>query len=77
MELSILGLTATERVMRTLKAECFWLKEWTCLLAPIAALDTWITTDNEYDLHSVWGYRWPRPFEGDDDYSPSPPFLAA
>jgi len=71
------GNAATERFMRTLQEECRWLREWTCPLALIAALEAWISTDNEQYLHSALGDKSPRPYERDYDNSPSPPFLAA
>jgi putative transposase len=71
------GNADTERFMRTLKEECLWLREWTCPLELITALERWIATYNEQYLHSALGYKTPRQFERDHDASPSPPFLAA
>jgi putative transposase len=71
------GNADTERLMRTLKEECLWLKEWTCPFTLITALEAWITTDNEHDLHSALGDKSPGQFERDYYDSPSPPFLAA
>jgi putative transposase len=71
------GNAATERVMRTLKEECLWLRAWTCPLESIAALEAWILTYNEQYLHSALGYKSPRQSARDDYNSPSPPFLAA
>jgi putative transposase len=34
------GNADTERVMRTLKEECLWLREWRCPLALVSALET-------------------------------------
>jgi hypothetical protein len=63
--------------MHTFKEECLWLKEWSCPLAFISALEAWVTTYNEHYLHSALGYKPPRQFERDYYNSPSPPFLAA
>jgi putative transposase len=37
------GDADTERVMRTLKEECRWLKEWSCPFELIHALEVGIT----------------------------------
>ncbi len=71
------GNADTERFMRPLKAACLWLREWTCPLELITAIERWIATYNERYLHSALGKKTPRQFEGDRDTSPSPPFLAA
>ena len=57
------GNADTERVTRTLQAECLWLKEWTCPSVLIQALEAWIDDDNAHDLHSALGYKPPREFE--------------
>jgi putative transposase len=59
------GNADTERVMRTLKEECLWLKEWTCPLELTKALAAWIADYNEHYLHSALGYKPPRQFERD------------
>jgi putative transposase len=33
------GNADTERVIRTLKAECLWLQDWACPLALVSALE--------------------------------------
>jgi putative transposase len=71
------GNADTERVMRTLTAECLWLSEWTSPLALMRALQRWIAHDNEQDLHSSLGYQSPRPFERDYHFSHGTPFMAA
>jgi putative transposase len=71
------GNADTERFMRTLKEECLWLREWTCPLELITALDLWVATYNEQYLHSALRYKSPRQFERDYYNSPGPPFLAA
>jgi transposase InsO family protein len=47
------GNAETERVLRTRKADCLWLQEWTGPLALIRALEVWITDDNAHYLHSA------------------------
>jgi putative transposase len=71
------GHADPERLMRPLKEECLWRKDWTGPLTLITALDAWLTTANAPSLHSALGYKSPGQFERDDDNSPSPPFLAA
>jgi transposase InsO family protein len=71
------GHADTERVMRTLQEECRWLQEWTCPLAVVAALDTWIDHDNTHDLHSALGYNTPRRFARGYVIRQSTPFVAA
>jgi transposase InsO family protein len=71
------GNADTERMMRTLKAECLWLHEWTCPVTVISALESWIPGYNDHDLHSALGYKSPRPFERDYHSRHSPPFVAA
>ena len=57
------GNADTERMMRTLKEECFWLHEWTGPFTLVKAFETCITGYNERDLHSTLGYKTPRQFE--------------
>jgi putative transposase len=56
------GNADTERVMRTLKEECLWLKEWSCSFELIHALEVGITHYNEHYLHSALGDKPPRQF---------------
>jgi putative transposase len=56
------GNADTERVMRTLKEECLGLRDWTCPVALIQALEAWIADDHAHYLHSALGYKPPRPF---------------
>ena len=42
------GNADTERVRRTLKEECLWLKEWSCPFELIHALEVGITHYNEH-----------------------------
>ena len=71
------GNADTERVMRTLKEECLWLRAWRCPLALVSALETWIDYYNEPYLHSALGYKPPMQFEREYDSRHSPPFEAA
>jgi transposase InsO family protein len=71
------GNADTERVMRTRKAECRWLSEWTSPLARMRALERWLAHDHEPYLHSSLGYQAPRPFARDDHCSHGTPFVAA
>lgn len=53
------GNAETERIMRTLKEELLWLREWESLYEAQTALDAWIKSYNESYLHSAHGYRSP------------------
>jgi putative transposase len=71
------GNADTERIMRTLKEECLWLKKWTCPLALMRALEDWITDYNENYWHSGLGYKPPRQFERNYHLSHGTQFPAA
>lgn len=71
------GNADTERVMRTLKEECIWLREWTCPLTLASALATWVDDYNTHYLHSALGYQTPRPFEWEYLISHGAQFTAA
>jgi putative transposase len=71
------GNADTERVMRTLKEECLWLKEWSCPFELIHALALGITYYNEHYLHSALGYKPPRQFEQEYHTSHGTQFTAA
>jgi putative transposase len=71
------GNADTERVIRTLKEECLWLREWTCPFELLQALEDWICYYNEHYLHSALAYKTPAQFERDYDNGHRPPFLAA
>ncbi len=53
------GNADTERMMRTLKEELVWLREWTSPFELAEALEMWIERYNAEDLHSALGYRSP------------------
>jgi transposase InsO family protein len=59
------GNADTERMMRTLKEELLWLREWNSSAEVIAALDIWIESYNRGYLHSALSYRSPEKFEED------------
>lgn len=53
------GNADTERLMRTLKEELLWLREWTSPLELERALAAWVDWYNTSYLHSALGYRTP------------------
>ena len=53
------GNAETERMMRTLKEELLWLREWTSIKEAEIALNSWVKNYNERYLHSAHGYRSP------------------
>lgn len=53
------GNADTERMMRTLKEELIWLREWSSVNEVTTELDKWIKNYNETYLHSALGYRTP------------------
>jgi putative transposase len=57
------GNADTERMMRTLKEELFWLREWSSPTQVAEALDHWVTQYNATYRHSALGYRTPIEFE--------------
>jgi putative transposase len=57
------GNADTERMMRTLKEELFWLREWNSPFDLAKELEAWIERYNESYLHSALGYKSPRQFE--------------
>jgi putative transposase len=71
------GHADTERFRRTLKEAGLWRQEWTCPVALVRALETWIDDYHAHDLHSALGSKTPSPFERDDHTSHSTPFVAA
>jgi putative transposase len=59
------GNAETERMMRTLKEELIWLKEWSSHDEAKQALGDWIEQYNASYLHSANGYRSPTSVEKD------------
>jgi len=57
------GNADTERMMRTMKEELLWLREWSGATELTSALDEWIARYNESYLHSALGYRPPNRVE--------------
>lgn len=53
------GNADTERVIRTLKEELLWLREWTNPFDLVDELNAWIESYNDSYLHSALGYRPP------------------
>jgi putative transposase len=71
------GNADTERLMRTLKEELLWLREWTSLLELEQALAAWIEWYNTRYLHSALGYRTPCQVEQQHLLSHSTQIVAA
>jgi len=57
------GNADTERLMRTLKEELVWLKEWRSPFQFIQALEHWVNGYNNEYLHSSLNYKTPMQFE--------------
>lgn len=57
------GNADTERMMRTLKEELCWLREWSSVIELKTALDTFVEDFNSGYLHSALGYKTPSAFE--------------
>jgi putative transposase len=53
------GNADTERMIRTMKEELFWLREWKGEAELNKALDKWVEYYNRSYLHSALGYRTP------------------
>jgi putative transposase len=71
------GNADTERLMRTLKEELLWLREWTSSLELEQAIGAWIDWYNTRYLHSALGYRTPCQVEQQHLLSHSTQFVAA
>lgn len=71
------GNADTERLMRTLKEELLWLREWTTPLELEHALTAWVDWYNTRYLHSALGYRPPCQVEQEYQASHSTQFVAA
>lgn len=57
------GNADTERMMRTLKEELIWLREWESPFELARALQKWVKEYNGQYLHSALGYKAPNQFE--------------
>jgi putative transposase len=57
------GNADTERMMRTLKEELLWLREWRAPYDVSAVIGGWIEEYNESYLHSALAYRTPNQTE--------------
>ncbi len=60
------GNADTERMIRTLKEELFWLGEWENEGEISCELDKWVEYYNMNYLHSAHGYR--TPIQAEEDY---------
>jgi transposase InsO family protein len=67
------GNAHTERVIRTLKEDLVWPREWLTVEALRAALDEWINAYNTDYPHSAIGYQTPQQFETSFNPQPSTP----
>jgi len=57
------GNADTERMIRTMKEELFWLREWVTERELSLELDKWVEYYNRKYLHSAHGYRTPAKVE--------------
>jgi len=53
------GNADTERMIRTMKEELFWLREWDNERELSLELDKWVNYYNKSYLHSALGYKSP------------------
>ncbi|MGH7807689.1 MAG: integrase core domain-containing protein, partial [Thermodesulfobacteriota bacterium] len=60
------GNADTERMIRTMKEELFWLREWENERELSLELDKWVQNYNRNYLHSAHGYR--TPIQVEEDY---------
>ena len=57
------GNADTERLIRTIKEELVWLREWSSVEELAQAVEAFVEGFNENYLHSTLGYRTPAEFE--------------
>jgi len=60
------GNADTERMIRTMKEELFWLREWESERELSLELDKWVEYYNRSYLHSALGYR--TPIQAEEEY---------
>ena len=60
------GNADTERMIRTMKEELFWLREWESERELSLELDKWVEYYNRNYLHSANGYR--TQIQSEEDY---------
>jgi len=60
------GNADTERMIRTMKEELFWLREWKGEAELSLELDKWVEYYNRNYLHSAHGYR--SPIQAEEEY---------
>jgi putative transposase len=60
------GNADTERMIRTIKEELFWLREWESEAELSSELDKWVQYYNRSYLHSAQGYR--TPIQAEEEY---------
>ncbi len=64
------GNADTERMIRTMKEELFWLREWENERELSCELDKWVDYYNRNYLHSAHGYR--TPIQAEEKYYRNP-----
>ena len=60
------GNADTERMIRTIKEELYWLREWENEREMSLELDKWVEYYNRNYLHSAHGYR--TPVQAEEEY---------
>ena len=60
------GNADTERLIRTMKEELLWLREWDNPFELVNDLKEWVDSHNRNYLHSALGYR--TPIQAENDY---------
>ena len=66
------GNADTERVIRTIKEDLVWPREWLTVEQLETALDWWIRNYNEDYPHSALNYQTPQQFEASFNQQPTP-----
>ena len=59
------GNADTERLIRTIKEELCWLREWSSVEELAAEIEKFVETFNANYLHSALGYKTPNAFENE------------